>query len=539
MTTPRILPALLLLCGVFMYGELLGQQENESSIVYGGDHRYPPFEFLDEAGQPAGFHIDLMNAISTVMGFDVTYELGPWSEIRHKFEVEKSIDMSDMFYTRFRRGALDYVAEHAIISHQIVARKETYNIESLSDIKGLRVLVEASSAVYELLRDSDLDLTLIPVETEIYALRQLAAGKYDIAVTSQYQAHVFIEKYGLKNLSIEGPMVFPLKLSFVVRKGNTDLRERINTGLEIIKRTGEYSRIYVKWFGEEENGLFGVYLKWILLVSLGVAVLAVFWILSLKGQVAKKTRELEQQLNMKIGAERRVASKNLELEKRNKELDQFAYSIAHDIRSPLTSILGLVEVMKLEIADQTTQNYVGKLEQSGKRLTSYVDQVLTYSSSTQPNTDPEDIDFEELINASVALYEYLDGADRIKIHHTITLEKPFRSDKNKMSLIFNNLICNAIQFQKKDEPSPFLDIAVAHTSGALQVTFQDNGEGIALNRQEAAFKMFYRGSNKSQGSGLGLYITKEAVLKLNGTIKIESRENEGTTLVIRLPYPKA
>lgn len=506
-------------------------------IVYGGDFQYAPYEFTNNEGNPDGFHIDLIKAIGNVMGFDVQYDLGKWSEIRKKLEHTKEVDVSDMFYLEGRKNLVEYAAEHAVISHQIVARKRTQTVNTLEDIRGMKVLVEAGTTLYEFLRENDFDITLIPVESEVYALRQLAAGKYDIAITSQYQAHVFVEEFGLTNLSIEGPLILPLKLSFVVRKGRTDLIEKINTGLEILKQTGEYSKIYVKWFGnEDDSSMFFYYFKWGFLITLIISVLVGFWILSLKGQVNRKTKEIENQLNMKIAAERRVATKNIELKKRNEELDQFAYSIAHDIRSPLTSILGLVEVMKLELKDALTRDYLSKLEKSGRRLTAYVDQVLMYSTSELVEQNPVKIDFEEVVTKALGLYEYLDGASRIDIQYDVNVNKPFYSDRNKVEIVFNNLICNAIQFQRKQEENPFLKIDIKNDNISLQISIEDNGEGIEELRKTYIFRMFYRGSNQSQGSGLGLYVVNEAIKKLNGIINVESTAGKGTKFSIRLPY---
>lgn len=110
------------------------------------------------------------------------------------------------------------------------------------------------------------------------------------------------------------------------------------------------------------------------------------------------------------------------------------------------------------------------------------------------------------------------------------------SDKGMITTILQNLVENAIKYSKRNIPA-IVDIRVeSHHGKFLTVRVEDNGIGIADDIQVKVFDMFFRGNEISRGSGLGLYILKNAVEKLKGKIILKSKENVGTTFIIELPY---
>jgi len=169
-------------------------------------------------------------------------------------------------------------------------------------------------------------------------------------------------------------------------------------------------------------------------------------------------------------------------------------------------------------------------------LESFIAEVLDYSRTNRKELDAEKIDLRGFIEDIISDFKYLDNFEQIGFE--MKLDQPYVStDRFLFKVILSNIISNAIKYQKTDGTSSFIRISSKEENGWMKIWIEDNGEGIAREYQERIFEMFYRGSNTSTGSGLGLYITKEAVEKLNGKIELTSEAGKGSTFTIMIPLP--
>ena len=307
---------LTMLVGIQYSG--LAQKKTGKTVIYGGDKHYPPFEFINAKGQPDGFHVDLFTAIGEVMGFQVEFKFDDWTKIRRMLETEKIIDVTDMFFSTERTQTVAFANSHAVVSHELIAREGTKKIEQIDDIANASVVVEKGSILEDLLKKSELKLNIISVNSELEALNLLAEKKYDYALVSGYQAHLFIAENKDSKLSPVGPVILPLELAFATLKERSKLIEEINVGLEILKKTGSYSKIYVKWFGEKDQSFFTKISKWVGISLFILLVLSVFWIQSLRRMVKTKTVAIKSELDEKIQAEKKLKNRELELKETQK-----------------------------------------------------------------------------------------------------------------------------------------------------------------------------------------------------------------------------
>ncbi len=237
-----------------------------------------------------------------------------------------------------------------------------------------------------------------------------------------------------------------------------------------------------------------------------------------------KVREAEEQLK----------DQNEELTKINSELDRFVYSASHDLRAPLRSVKGLLNMVKLDEDKTNTDKYLELIEKSIDKLDSFITDIVHHSRNSRLEILPKEIDFQEIINNSIESLKYMDDADKVRSIVTINNRHKFYSDDSRLSIIFNNIIANAVSYRDKDKDSFIqIDIDVQPTKAIIK--FSDNGIGVASEFKEKIFKMFFRASSDSKGSGLGLYIVKAALDKLNGKIKVDSALGVGTTFTIELP----
>jgi PAS domain S-box-containing protein len=237
---------------------------------------------------------------------------------------------------------------------------------------------------------------------------------------------------------------------------------------------------------------------------------------------------LEQQAHLNIAFQ--------ELSDRNFELDQLVYKTSHDLRSPLTSILGLVNLMKIEGVPEHLQEYVGRIESSIHRLDHFVSSMLNHAKVSRQEIASEPVALKALLYQCLENFAYSENYQKVKVRIQEEGEANFRSDMLRLSIIFNNIISNAFKYANVEQEESFLHIFIQYFPQYVLLRFQDNGLGIEADYLERVFEMFFRANEKAaDGSGLGLYIVKQSVEKLGGSIEIESEVLQGTCITLRLP----
>jgi PAS domain S-box-containing protein len=274
-------------------------------LLFGGDHQFPPFEFLDKDGEPAGFNVDLTRAVAVVMGLDVEIRLGLWDRVRKDLESGRLDAMTGMVYSAQRDRLVDFSRPHIIYSNALFLRNDS-PVRSLEDLRGKAIIVERGDIMHDLIKEADLDLRIITVDAQVDGLRLLASGKHDAALVEKLLGRYMAQTFGLTNIEAAGPVFEPMPYCFAVTEGNAELLAKLNEGLEILKGTGRYEEIYQKWFGVHEHRTVGQellkYAGWGLASLLLLLAGASAWSWTLKKQVAQRTRELNGEL-----AERRKA----------------------------------------------------------------------------------------------------------------------------------------------------------------------------------------------------------------------------------------
>lgn len=234
--------------------------------------------------------------------------------------------------------------------------------------------------------------------------------------------------------------------------------------------------------------------------------------------------------------ERALKINNSELKKSNMELDKFVYSVSHDLRAPLSSVLGIIQIAEEETKDEVLLEQLNIMKGSIKKLDSFVQDILHYSRNSRQEIRHEIISFTDMLNDISLNLKYMQGNNNpVDIKISVTENGTFESDKNRISIVLNNLISNAIRYSNPAEQNPYVHVTADINGHGAIIKVKDNGIGIKKELQGKVFDMFYRVSENSTGSGLGLYIAKEIVSKLNGEILIESEPGKGSEFTLHLP----
>jgi len=226
---------------------------------------------------------------------------------------------------------------------------------------------------------------------------------------------------------------------------------------------------------------------------------------------------------------------NLGLKKVNEEMDRFVYSTSHDLRAPLLSILGLLNIIESENKQYDIKGYLKLLRDSTVKLDRFISDIIDYSRNTRLEIECKEVDFASILEESFKHLNYMPGCSTLLKLINIDDKTKLYCDARRLSIIFNNIISNAIKYQKDEIEDSFVNIEAEINASELKVEIEDNGIGIGSQYLKSIFDMFYRASPEAKGSGLGLYIVQETIEKLNGTIEVESTLDEGTKFTVSIP----
>ena len=275
----------------------------QEKIIVTGEINYPPYSFIDKSGKPTGFSIELTRSIAKIMGMNIEINLTDWSIARRALDEGKAEIIPGMFYSEERAKTHVFSPPFCIINSAIFARKNSSRIKSLEDLHNKEIIVMRGEVMHDFIIEHRLTDRLLLAESPSDALRMLSSGKGDYAIVAQMPGLYWIMELKLSNLESVGPILQPFKNCFVAKKGNELLLSRFIEGLNILKQTGDYQRLYEKWLGILEPnrvtlGLIFKYASFVVVPLLLILFLSFFWTLMLRSKVNQKTRELKESESM-------------------------------------------------------------------------------------------------------------------------------------------------------------------------------------------------------------------------------------------------
>ncbi|MCG2610126.1 HAMP domain-containing histidine kinase [Flavobacterium sp. SM15] len=232
-------------------------------------------------------------------------------------------------------------------------------------------------------------------------------------------------------------------------------------------------------------------------------------------------------------SKKEIEAKNEHLVLANSELDKFVYSASHDLRSPITSVKGLVEIAKEEEDLEQLRSYLDLMNQSLSLQDQFISDIIDYSKNKRNRLVVEQVSLVKIIDEVIAQHSHIKDAKTIAIKKNLQIDE-IHGDHLRLKIILNNLVSNAIKYSDRKKSNRFIEISTSCEDDQHTITVKDNGIGIKEEFQEKIFEMFFV-TDHNLGSGLGLYIAKEAVNNLNGLIRVESCVNVGTKFIVSIP----
>ncbi|MBA2582766.1 MAG: PAS domain S-box protein [Bacteroidetes bacterium] len=218
-----------------------------------------------------------------------------------------------------------------------------------------------------------------------------------------------------------------------------------------------------------------------------------------------------------------------------KELDILIYMYSHDLKGPFCSLQGFLYIAKMEVKDENALRFLNLIENTTNKLDNLLMNLVNITMLSRENVNISEVDIGKIVDQAIKNSKPFHKDIEIQFKIDIDLKEKIYSDPKLLLSIFDHLISNAVVFKNLDIIDPYVDIRVSKKHNRLIISVKDNGIGIPTKIQDKVYDIFFRGSHESKGSGLGLYIVKNAVEKLNGHIELQSKLGEGSEFIVELP----
>ncbi|MDB1125382.1 transporter substrate-binding domain-containing protein [Vibrio algarum] len=545
--------AWLFLCTMVFFANAFASD----NIVVGGDHNYPPYEFINDKGDPDGYNTELTYAIADVMGLDVKVALSSWDEMKHELENGDIDLLQGISYSEERALLLDFSPPHSLIHQSVFARIGSPPISHLSELSEKYVIVQSGGIMAERIESSGVDVRLIYVDTHAAALRMLSSGKYDYAFVANLPGLYLGKELSLSNIEPVGKPLGSQRYGYAVLKGNAELLAKFNEGLAILKNTGKQQEIYNKWFGSyTDNGVnwqrisLFVVIASILFLSFFVAVIV--WNRSLAKQVARRTKKLEQQQQQLVQADKMAS------------LGILVSGVAHEINNPTSLLLLNLPVLKEsfeDIEEILEEHYevhgdfdiaglsysrirkeiplmLGEMLEGSNHIRRIVSDLRDFARQ-EPQVLSDNVDLNQVVAAAIRLTDRTikSATDDFSVSYGELLPL-FKGNSQRLQQVIINLIVNACQALDNAKQAIRIKTEYQAANRRIKITVIDEGCGIDAKHISRLTDPFFTTKRKDGGTGLGLSISSNIIEEHGGKLLFESELGKGTQIKLIIPITK-
>lgn len=524
-------------------------------IVIGGDHSFPPYEFLDENGEPAGFNVDLSRAIASVMGIEIQFAFGNWAEMRDALEASQIDILQGVVQSDDRSRQYAFSPPHSIISQSIFARSGEDSIESLEALAGKDVVVQQSGIMHDYLVENDIGANITVTDTHVDALRELAAGEHDYALVANLPGLYLGREFGLSNVvEIAKPLEGQL-YGYAVLNGNEALLAQFSEGLAIVNNTGLYQELYDQWLGPLEDpgirweivGQVTAVATAVLLLILG-AILT--WNRALHKEVESRTKELYLHQQKLIQADKMTS------------LGTLVSGVAHEINNPNGMVLLNLPIIRDVLSDsmeifETYHSTYGDFDIGGLsysrmrnevpllvtdmidasvRIKRIVDDLQNFSRQGYTE-DIEDIDLNERVKTALRMLDT--SIAEATQHFSVEFDDDIpviRGNAQRIEQVIINLVLNACQSLSSRDQRIRVSTSQNRRKRQVILVVSDEGVGIEEEYLSRLADPFFTTKRDSGGTGLGLFISTGIARDHDGTLEFESKLGLGTTATLTMPF---
>lgn len=530
-------------------------------IIVGGDRDYPPYEFLDKNGQPAGYNVDLTRAIAEVMGMRVEFRLGAWNEMRTALAEGRVDILQGMSFSEERLQEVDFTPPHTTVNHAVFARKGTPAVASLEDLRGSVIALHKGGIMHDTIRQMGFEQDLLFSDTPADALRLLAAGRCDFAVTAMLPGMYIIRENHLDNVEAVAKGVATVRYGYAVKKGNDVLLGRFSEGLAILDQTGKYEEIRLKWLGvlEGQRIHWRETLRSLSLIFIPLLLLlggSVFWTHTLRQKVAERTRSLTTALDQLHRHQQQLVQAD-----KMAALGVLVSGVAHEINNPNGLILLNIPLLKkaqadaMRILDEYARSQgsftlgglpyermrgelpamLEEMQEGAQRIKRIVNDLKDFGRIDEGG-DRTPVDLSDAVAKALRLVE--PNIKKATDRFTVRLERDLPTvlgSTQRIEQVVINLVLNACQALPGRDRAVEVATGYDAASDSVYLTVADEGTGIAPEHLPRLTDPFFTTKRGMGGTGLGLSVSAGIVKDLGGALEFQSEPGAGTIVTMSLP----
>ena len=525
------------------------------------EYDYPPFSVTTD-GNADGFSVELLKEVADVMGLRISFKVDSWANIKEELKEGKLDVLPLVGYTQERDEYLDFSVPYIIMHGNIFIRTDNTDIRTEDDLFGKRILVMEGDSAHEYAVRKGLgdELTLTSTYREAFEL--LASGKYDAVLAQSLVGEQLISQMGLSNVkaatridedglteirtNLSG---FEQKFCFAVREGDKELLSKLNEGLAIVSTNGTFDRLYIKWFPfltDTKPSFHDIADASVIVILPVLLITLILVVIFVRRHIKQKTLELEKSNRAMLEMESHLRS-----QQKLESVGVLASGVAHEINNPLNGILNYGQVIldivnKDELDCNEFRESIGtfskEIIKESDRISGVVENLLQFSRTGSKRFVETQI--ADIINNILNLIDTVIKQDQIALEIDVQQNLPkIECRSQEIQQVLLNLIINAkdalnAKYKGFDEKK-IINVKVSKiTDGEqkmIRIIVRDNGNGIPKDIGDNIFDPFFTTKNRSEGTGLGLYISFGIVRDHGGQMSFKTKQGEFTQFIVDLP----
>ena len=546
---------------VFPGAALCDDEITGNTYKSASEYDYPPFSVVTD-GKADGFSVELLKSVADVMGINITFKVDSWATIKGELENGELDVLPLVGYTQEREEYFDFSVPYIIMHGNIFIRSNNTEIRTEEDLYGKQIIVMEGDNAHEYAVRMGFSDNLILTSTYTEAFELLSSGKYDAVLAQSLVGEQLINQLGLKNVKAATQIDedglteirtnlngFEQKFCFAVKDGNKELLAKLNEGLTIVSTNGTFDKLYVKWFPFLVDNTPSF--KEIAETSLAVIlpILLVTWIVTLvyiRRKIKTRTLELEKSNRVLLEMESRLRS-----QQKLESVGVLASGVAHEINNPLNGILNygqvILDIAKNEGNDcnmyrESIISFSEEIINESNRISGVINNLMQFSRAGSKRFIA--VEIKDILDNILSLINAAVKQDQIKIVIDLQPGLPKIECRTlEIQQVMLNLITNAkdslnAKYKGFDENKIIAIKADEHDEGGqkhVRITVKDNGNGIPKDIKDNVFDPFFTTKSRTEGTGLGLFISFGIIKDHNGKMSYITKEGEFTQFIIDLP----
>ena len=537
--------------------------EDDGDNIYKSatEYDYPPFSVTTD-GTADGFSVELLKEVAYVIGLDISFEVDSWANIKQELK-EGELDVLPLVgYTQERDEYFDFSVPYIVMHGNIFIRTDNTDIRTEDDLFGKNILVMEGDSAQEYAISMGLGDELTLTRTYREAFELLASGEYDAVLAQSLVGEQLISRMGLSNVKaatkIDGDGLteirtnltgFEQKFCFAVKEGDKELLSKLNEGLAIVSTNGTFDRLYIKWFpflSDTKPSLHEIMDASVIVILPILFVVFIFAVIYIRRKIKQKTLELEKSNGTMLEMESHLRS-----QQKLEAVGVLASGVAHEINNPLNGILNygqiILDIVKKENSDckeykESIETFSEEIINESNRISGVVKNLLQFSRTGSKRFVETQI--ADIINNILSLIDTVIKQDQVALEIDVQPDMPkIECRSQEIQQVLMNLIINAkdalnAKYKGFNENKVIKVKAVQIDDGEqekIRITVRDNGNGIPKDVGESIFDPFFTTKCRSEGTGLGLYISFGIVRDHGGKMSFKTKQGEFTQFIVDLP----